>query len=137
MDEELFELCKEVYKRTGWLKYNTEHDADFYYATNDLEFKDENYEVVSREHYHFPQGFIAQDFIPVYTSDYLLEKLHRTDADGYHIGILVGKGKNGDKAVSASAQATGWLIQEAGDTLLVALLKLTIALSEAGELNNE
>lgn len=108
-DTELFDLCKAVYEATGW------DDCDLGHKYS----HDGTYPGVGRREY------------PLYTSDYLLDKLHltnRTDRGKYHIGIIVGRDIHGNKAVSASAQDTGWIIQEGGDTLLIALLKLTLTL---------
>ncbi|WOI85972.1 hypothetical protein [Rhodococcus qingshengii] len=141
-NNELFELCKFVYEATGWLRYKTEVDADFYFATNDIEKKIENYEVVSREHYHFPQGFISQDFIPLYDSDYLLEKLPPVIQDDYdrkfrHIQMWI----NGNGECHAcyvepyDAEFRGAYAVKS-DAMRKALLKLTKTLIEAGEIKN-
>ena len=89
MDNECFELCKEVYKRTGW-------------KTGD-----------------YMKGYPIK-----YTSDYLLEKLPPTSvARGVAFSVAT--------RIAATYEQ---LIGAEGDTPLKALLKLTIALSEVGEL---
>ena len=99
---ELFELCKEVYKRTGW---------------DDL--ADDHPWITERG----VLGYKRNGVSPLYTSDYLLEKLPgwtelRKKTTNYYIAKR-------DALVSFSFEC---------DTPLKALLKLTIALSEAGEL---
>lgn len=98
MDNELYELCKEVYKRTGG--WGIEEKA-----------------LTDHKLWH------PEYSIPIYTSDYLLEKLPNTVElkkrdDGSYSGLM--------------PSIVGRLTL--ADTPLKALLKLTIALSEAGEL---
>ena len=113
---ELFELCKEVYKRTGW---------------DDL--ADDHPWITERD----VIGYKRNGVFPLYTSDYLLEKLQSwfyamgaSDFGQFYVTILadacIAKVRSHDEDFSEQASA---------DTLLLALLKLTIALSEAGELN--
>ena len=101
---ELFELCKDVYEKTGWKPTDWQHGIE--------------------------------DGQPLYTSDYLLEKLQSwfcdmgaSDFGQFYVTILadacIAKVRSHDEDFSEQASA---------DTLLLALLKLTIALSEAGEL---
>ena len=73
-----------------------------------------------------------EDGQPLYTSDYLLEKLPATvknDFDGGNDYIILYK-----KGKSWYADYMGQFKRQKSDTPLKALLKLTIALSEAGEL---
>ena len=125
-DTELFDLCNQVYEKTGW-------GGTVQFICNDEVFSEGEY-----EDYGMSFNFDAdKGHIPLYTSDYLLDKLHltnRTDREKYHIGIIVGRDIHGNKAVSASAQDTGWIIQEGGDTLLIALLKLTLTLHKQGRI---
>ena len=113
---ELYELCKEVYKRTGW---NDSRLLDFrtirMYESEELETTVTEYGLV-----------------PLYNSDYLLEKLPPTvknsfDGDDDYL-ILYKKSKRW------YADYMGQFMRCESDTALKALLKLTIALSEAGEL---
>lgn len=105
---ELFELCKEVYERTEW-----EDDLD-----------------------HFDAGDT-----PIYNSDYLLEKLPNKIEGEHSIGWLTLSPMN-KETWSAGYEADyiddidDYKLERSG-TPLKALLKLTIALSEAGELENE
>lgn len=72
---------------------------------------------------------------PIYTSDYLLEKLPKTIWSTYGLAIFPG-----DYVATAGYYDPDGLIGvevnelQKADTPLKALLKLTIALSEAGEL---
>ena len=126
---ELFELCKEVYKRTKL------DGTQFYYHENDsIDFETRSfkrngtYAVVERRR--------ADYDIPLYTSDYLLEKLQSwfyvmgaNDFGQFGVTMLA------DGCIAkVSSHDKEFLEQASADTLLLALLKLTIALSEAGEL---
>ena len=110
-DNELFELCKEVYRR---------HQ---FWAGTDMIFGKE----VGRDWRIMPLtlSIPKRNRIPLYTSDYLLEKLPPT---------VVARGVAFSTATRIAATSEQ-LIGAEGDTPLKALLKLTIALSEAGELN--
>jgi hypothetical protein len=116
---ELFELCKEVYKRfpdwnTGqWIDY---HEGKFtIYTVSDNRYGD----------------YVC----PLYTSDYLLEKLPATlnDDEGDTYGLTVHI-VGGDWLANYAFDNVG-MWHRYGTTPLKALLELTIALSEAGELN--
>lgn len=106
MDKELFELCKRVYEATGW--------------ENDPYKKHIN----KAEKYEHRYGESA-----IYTSDYLLEKLPRS-YDGYPVTV----GSIGENDWQAWYYNEDGNIQQIADTPLKALLKLTLALKEAGEL---
>lgn len=113
-DKECFELCKEVYRRTGW--------KDTYSRLNDGNHtvRNEGNEVL-----------LGTKEAPLYTSDYLLEKLP------FHI-YLQHHGDNTWRA--AQLQPTELRtdfnayqsVNSSGDTPLKALLKLVIALDDAG-----
>ena len=109
---ELFELCKKVYEATGW-----ENDGYVKYLN-----KAPNYEC----RYHNA---------PLYTSDYLLEKLPEWTTVT-KVGNDTGK-YNASYELGYTTSLGDTYLQGTSDTPLLALLKLTIALSEAGELNNE
>ena len=129
MDNECFELCKEVYKRTGWKQ---EPDISYLYKYWD---NHDELCVISIEE--------ADDtLIPAYTSDYLLEKLPahfyggtiamtaETDEGPTRYSFYYEDNYETAKVVHyKNVRLQGW-----HDTPLKALLKLTIALSEAGEL---
>jgi len=94
MDNELHELCEEVYELTEW-------------GDNALQLG------------HTPNH---EDIFPLYTSDYLLEKL-----------------PNGVAVSNANGRWGAWVVLqeddlEEADTPLKALLKLVLALEKAGEL---
>ena len=104
--DELYELCKKVYERTGW---------------DDL--ADDHPWITERNVLGYERNGIA----PLYTSDYLLEKLPET----YNKQELM-LWRSG---VSSWRAGYSPIESYRDDTPLKALLKLTIALSEAGELN--
>lgn len=113
IDPELFELCKEVYKRfpdwsTGnWIDYN---EGKFtVYGVSDNRYG----------------GYVC----PLFNSDYLLEVL---PAHTSVKSFLVNK-KNGARFMAEHC-IDGRFRNFVADTPLKALLKLTTALHEAGEL---
>lgn len=114
MDNECFELCEEVYKRLP--EWGVEGAVD-----------------KSFEGGQVFDGWIT-GFTPLYTSDYLLEKLpgsiYLKHVDEEH-------SINGDTFWKAGFQSHLHRIMVDGegcDTPLKALLKITIALHNAGEL---
>ena len=118
---ELYELCKEVYERTGW-----EQEPDISYLYKYWDNHDELC-VISIEE-------AGDALIPAYTSDYLLEKLQSwfydmgaSDFGQFNVTMLadvyIAKVRGHDGEFSEQAAA---------DTPLKALLKLTIALDKAG-----
>lgn len=110
MDNKLFELCKAVYEKTGW--NDLSNDAPWYTK-------------------HGVVGYKRLGIAPLYTSDYLLDKLPRY--------ILVYKtatyerGKTIETVFRTESNQTANEVFYS-DTPLKALLKLTLALAEAGEL---
>ena len=124
---ELYELCKEVYELTGW-------EVGLNVIRDDGAVFDE-----LSDHCLIN----GKEFVPLYTSDYLLEKLPpvifiRT-SDGANLTAILTLWINGDKTAHVAymipfdEQNRGEYARES-DTPLKALLKLTIALSEEGEL---
>jgi len=125
MDKELFELCKEVYEITEW---ETER---FYWS--DTRNPDKYIESLRKLQIidYKPRWLNGKDnedkhVVPLYTSDYLLEKLPNTS---YQMDVT-----------SAGVKLTSFYTDEKwetvhSDTPLKALLKLTLALHKAGELN--
>jgi len=127
MDNELFELCKEVWLETEW-KDNSLSD----WTANNLDSNEQ--------------------FIPLYTSDYLLEKLphfvktadkrFKTGSNLEIIDQTVPTQEGGLRVVYAALYKTihgtlqigGKYMLEHANTPLKALLKLTLALHKAGEL---
>lgn len=127
---ELHELCKKVYELTGWDRYLLEDGKERYidkcywsYDGKLMSSAVERYKLL-----------FEQFECPLYTSDYLLEKLPATlnddEDDTYRLTVHV---VNGDWLANYAFDNVG-MWHRYGDTPLKALLKLTIALSEAGEL---
>lgn len=112
VDTELFELCKEVYETTG-----VGNDAEAKFL---LEWR--VHSRVTRE----PVSY-SQEQYPIYTSDYLLEKLRLSETSTQPQIELIGNSYNW-KAYR------GYCSPGIADTPLKALLKLTLALHDAGEL---
>jgi len=110
MDDETFKLCKEVYERTGDKGIQTVHTLQW------IETKDDVYQDWS--------GKLADGSVPVYTSDYLLEKLPNT--------VEIKKRDSGDYSALIPSIVGALTL---ADTPLKALLKLTIALHESGQLS--
>ena len=134
MDKELFELCKEVYKRfPEWIA------DDWYYERTDpkslVALKVLGVSVI---------GFGLDDYdvlVPRYTSDYLLEKLplyvngeQEDELSLLKTDINWGAGyyrvMNSDDGIQYLADPD---FSVNADTPLKALLKLAIALNDAGE----
>jgi hypothetical protein len=140
MDEELFTLCKSVYEKTGW---DESTEIIRKYSLN------KEPSVFMRPPKGMELGVLSGTIewqSPLYTSDYLLEKLPpvifvRT-SDGNNNTAILTVWINGDKTAHAAymipfdEQNRGDYAQTS-DTPLKALLKLTLALHEAGELNTE
>ena len=106
---ELFELCKEAYEKTGW----------------------ETGELLSH------RGLVR---VPLYASDYLLEKLPNVQNSNDISYFLQVEKQSSDLYIAGYIDMDGIGLPEcvrSADTPLKALLKLTIVLSEAGELDNE
>lgn len=133
MDEELFELCREVYKRTTW----NETDKAFCHLHNRIG------EYLGVDITDEPHDMIA----PLYTSDYLLEKLPATIDSREHKGEaanLITRKELMDPDDPAQGEVYfAWYDvyhDEFGpadfgvhaDTPLKALLKLVVAVSDAG-----
>lgn len=112
---ELFELCKEVYELTKW-----EGTYSVYESFTDSNGNEQCNIMNTDSPYLAPHQYQT----PLYTSDYLLEKLPPT---------IVARGEAFSTATRIAATPKQLIGTEA-DTPLKALLKLTIALSEAGEL---
>lgn len=109
MDTELFELCKEVYK--------------LFPKWEDKTLRAFNYDgrIIN------PPMAWQEPHTPLYTSDYLLEKLQRPDLIAHFEQIPI----TGDLWYVEMQHAN---LNGIASTFLKALLKLTLALHEAGEL---
>lgn len=132
-DKELFGLCKQVHEKTKW------DGTDFTYwgwfdSYPDIVITSEvNEKFTKKEDYR----------VPLYTSDYLLEKLPPVIQDPddkifKHIQIWI----NGDKSTHAGyvepyAHDDKVAYAQESDKMCKTLLKLTSALLEAGELKLE
>ena len=108
MDNELHQLCKEVYEKTGWWNVSISH---MWSGKETTDFK-----------------------TPLYTSDYLLEKLKPfLNAERKSLSFRFADNVFWLDADDIYNGPRLSVIQ--ADTPLKALLKLTIALHEAGEAN--
>lgn len=120
-DTELFELCKEVYERTGW-KDTLGYIQPF---GQNAHFPDWFDDTITEDH----------DIAPLYTSDYLLEKLPNTIRKDWWLNIAPETSYKGlwiaDYQHKKTKQSSP--IGVATSPLKV-LLMLTLALHEAGEL---
>lgn len=106
MNNELFDLCKEVYEKTGWTGTHQVWHEDTLISPIACGYED----VKNAIH-----------FTPLYTSDYIDEKLKHLDFETYHHAnenwhILLGEGD----------------YEKSADTPLKARLKFVIALIDAG-----
>ena len=141
-DKELFELCREVYERTGWgdtPDYVEERFVDGKLVATDV------CENVGYEEDNEVFGGVQRKHFPLYTSDYLLEKLvpFKTEAMGSRGDMMPVNAFVFVRRESGNEYRAGYRYNLNGskysngiyaDTPLKALLKLTIALHEAGEL---
>ncbi len=129
---ELFKLCKEVYELTGW--NDTQNGYYFVDGEQPLLYNKDNFHI-SKEPWWRHMAYLS----PAYTSDYLLEKLPSPLIfDENDCAIEVRRTKKDKYMWSANIRHSyGQYFKQIADTPLKALLKLTIALSEAGELNGQ
>ena len=125
---ELFELCKEVYEATGLAD-----TIDYFYLKNNGDYNVDRASHTQVDHNWWKLGGeVPARCFPLYTSDYLLEKLPSTiknEFDGGDDYLILYK-KNG----SWYADYMGQFLRCNADTPLKALLKLCLALKEAGEI---
>lgn len=110
MDNELFELCKQVYESTN---YDWTDVPQYLTQTGMTIVPDTNLDAIT----------------PLYTSDYLLEKLPAHYINNSYLAL----GPSSSKWMVGYMEdhELKWLRTEA-DTPLKALLKLTLALNDAG-----
>lgn len=134
-DTELFELCKEVYERfPEWKK--TGHW--FFEQDNQPGLADQKWLPTitcdSEAAMHNDYPYFEAEVCPLYTSDYLLEKLPRKiHRDAWLNLYPMDRGGNdwGASYDTDNDENLGFVF---ADTPLKALLKLTLALHESGEL---
>ena len=107
---ELYELCKGVYELFPFWA-----GTDMIYGKE----QDGNWRIMP-----LTLSIPKRDRIPLYTSDYLLEKLPLVSVEKWNNEWIAASGRDTDSPKYGCID----------DTPLKALLKLTIALSEAGEL---
>ena len=143
MNNELFELCKEVYEKfPDWMS-----TGSIYYHNRHYKAPKGDYSIYAEGYtYDSTNGYTA-DFepqygdVPLYTSDYLLEKLPSwyfdTDIEETMVLALMPHMLETDKWIARyeTPEHRASEFEAIADTPLKSLLKLTIALSEAGELN--
>lgn len=122
MDQELFELCKEVYKRTKWLGGN----GGFMW----VQWQEDSAWLLEPSS---KSGKTCHDWFPFYTSDYLLEKL-KNKYPSVELVELNGHMQRIGRGPHWRAAASWGTAKYDKDTPLKALLKLVIALDDAGEL---
>jgi hypothetical protein len=122
-DNELLELCNKVHEKTGW------DDKKFFYLKG-----------LSEPIYltQLPPHASEEIICPLYTSDYLLEKLphvlnHKKDKNGRSRFLTLSKGSM--SAIARYGTVDDPAIWVRADTPLKALLKLVLALSKEGKLS--
>jgi hypothetical protein len=143
MDTGLYELCKKVYEATGWGDYDhtgrtEKHWYETVYVdplTRDIEEQAKRIEPMSvyQRQMYFDNNDKMSAILrcPLYTSDYLLEKLRETESIDVVVGI------NRINEIQCYAKALNLMelhrdIKAFADTPLKSLLKLAIALDDAG-----
>ena len=127
-DQELFELCKEVYRRTGWRLPISERPVE-YWVQHDDEW-DLEYGVAGLP--------VDGGIIPLYTSDYLLDMLPKKLPHHNHYDYLtVWADSDTDWNAAYELNDDCENFDFAGDTPLEALLHLVIALDDAGQLKGD
>lgn len=121
---ELFELCKEVSEKTGWKLPISERPVE-YWVQHDDEL-DLEYGIAGMP--------VDGGITPLYTSDDLLEKLPQDLVNDNEVHpFTLYRGKYSKQWLAGYEGYFGGQ-NDPSETPLKALLKLTIALSEAGEL---
>jgi len=113
-DIELFELCKEVSRRTTWEGTG--------YWWHETEYERGDVEIEQSTH---KSDLRYTKSYPLYTSDYVLEKL------GNYLEL-----KHFGNSYDVTQYVDASMFSGSSDTPIKALLKLTIALCDAGELTN-
>jgi len=138
-DTELFELCQKVYEKTGW------NNTEFRWVAPPL--NDTDYKIMHKSKLHQLNDYIANPEMVdkmynstfCYDSDYLLEKLPKwVLVMGIRQKITIMRMleslRDGEQFLSEWKARYGFNLVGEAETPLKALLLLTLALSEAGEL---
>lgn len=130
-DTELYELCKQVYEATGWENTPNAYYVEGHYFSGNIEMP-EGEPYLAQESGKYDLAFPTKWVCPLYTSDYLLEKLpsrlifHNNDC-----AIEVRRTKKDKYMWSANIRHSyGQYFKQISDTPLKALLKLTLKLHE-------
>lgn len=121
-DNELFELCKQVYEATGW-----DDTQNGYYNIDGKEpllYDKDNFDI-HKDPWWGQMAYLS----PAYTSDYLLEKLHSYRPNMF---VLDGGSWCVTPTDKLSDRRAAIVLSRQSDTPLKALLKLTIALGGTG-----
>lgn len=140
-DTELFELCEQVYEATGW----GEPELPCWIDNATKKHAQPGYPKVTkyvgiRGKWEYGKQYGLYIMYPLYTSDYLLEKLKQAE-----LTILLRwnrdmGGRAGMKLWDGKWCAGTFEMRQGdypvGDTALITLLKLTLALHEACQLTN-
>lgn len=132
MDNELFELCKEVYKRTDWRDDSLNHWTRPWTLTGG--FKGEPFVSNIKGNQVVKEDGTG---CPLYTSDYLLEKIDEKIGEQKIVHVFsMFDIETYEKYFRANVGTPGSIEvdTERTDTPRKALLKLVIALDDAGEL---
>jgi len=117
---ELYKLCKEVYEKTGWFGTD-EHIRTEFPTPRTVHSNGKPYEIKDK-----------LTNIPLYTSDYLLEKLYAYKPSMFVMDDGSWCVMPTDKLADHRASV---VLARNADIPLKALLKLCLALSAAGELS--
>ena len=157
-DTELYELCKQVYEKTGWsLEGDWEADEkhphwqgnewyDHAYVAldpnyNRYEWEDGTVHETGTAPQIVPNlaikgGFASRlswvTYYPLYTSDYLLEKLPKESEELGYLDLC----SDGGNWMARYTRLSATSVYNKAATPLKALLKLTLALHEAGVLHD-
>lgn len=120
-DNDLCELCKEVYEKTGWWS----HDLAHLYIQ-----QDGTYKIVHSNGKPYENEWGLSN-LSLYTSDYLLEKLPKKLGER-HLELNV-NGEDWEAFYYEGSYGTTFpKVSLEANTPLKALLKLVIALDDAG-----
>lgn len=135
---ELFELCKEVSQRTGWDAEDLHDYLRLHKPNGHIEVVNKYSWLADKERYsnspQTPRFNAENEVVILYTSDYILEKLP-PKYRGAWLSVYP-MDKQGTWGAGYETEEEG-LIADWSDTPLKALLKLVIALDDAGELSHE